>query len=157
MIKVKLSEQSLTVTACLSLATGMWKEGREGNVSSRAVPQGGSLCCEGALEVGSCDGQKILAVNLIQDGDRRLKWPRREGKEMSWMKVARMKRSPAKLSAEDPGIRNGDGNQPLLTAHSLGTRLPLPPPRSPEVFSQDTLKKGTLTLSCRNWKKRAAR
>lgn len=107
--------------------------------------------------MGSCDGQKMLAVNLIQDGDRRLKWPRREGKEMSRMKVARMK-SPAKLSAEDPGIGNGDGNQPLLTAHSLGTRLPLPPPRSPEAsFSQHTLKKGTLTLSCRNWKKRAAR
>ena len=74
-IKVKLSEQSLTVTACLSLATGMWKDGREGNVPSQAVPQGGSLCCEGALEVGRCDGQKMLAVNLIQDGYRRHKWP----------------------------------------------------------------------------------
>ena len=74
------------------------------------------------------------------------------------MKVARIKRSPAKLSAEDPGIRNGDGNQPLLLAHGLGTRLPVPPPRSPEASSsRDTLRKGTLTLSRRNWKKRAAR
>lgn len=88
---------------------------------------------------------KDTSWNLIQNGDRRLKWPRREGKELPQVKMARVKRSLAELSAEDTGIRYGDGNQPLLTDLSLGARLPLPSPRNPEVFSQDTLKKGTLT------------
>ena len=59
--------------------------------------------------------------------------------------MARVKRSLAELSVEDIGISYGDGNKPLLTDLSLGARLPLLPPRSPEVSSQDMLKKGTLT------------
>ena len=61
------------------------------------------------------------------------------------MQMARIKRSLAELSAEDTGIRYGDGNQPLLTDISLGARLPLPPPRNPEVSSQDMLMNGTFT------------
>ena len=88
---------------------------------------------------------KDTSWNLIQNGDRKLKWPRREGKELPQMKMARTERSLAELSAEDTRIRHGDRNQPLLTDLSLGARLPLPPPRTPEVSSQDMLTNGTLT------------
>lgn len=88
---------------------------------------------------------KDTSWNLIQNGDRKLKWPRREGKELPQMKMARIERSLAELSAEDTRIRHGDRNQPLLTDLSLGARLPLPPPRTPEVSSQEMLTNGTLT------------
>ena len=88
---------------------------------------------------------KDTSWNLIQNGDRKLKWPRREGKEWPQMKMARIEKSLAELSAEDTRIRHGDRNQPLMTDLSLGARLPLPPPRNPEVSSQDMLMNGTLT------------
>lgn len=88
---------------------------------------------------------KDTSWNLIQNGDRKLKWPRREGKELPQMKMARIEKSLAELSAEDTRIRHGDRNQPLLTDLSLGARLPLPPPRTPEVSSQEMLTNGTLT------------
>lgn len=88
---------------------------------------------------------KDTSWNLIQNGDRKLKWPRREGKELPQMKMARIEKSLAELSAEDTRIRHGDRNQPLMTDLSLGARLPLPPPRTPEVSSQEMLTNGTLT------------